>query len=110
MEAMTAGVPVIGSDCIGLREVLRNTPSTMFPTGDAAALADAIRREIFSPTRETARAFTAVAAQRFDVRKRAAEMEQVIVALAERRQRRPKGGAPRVGSATRSDLDGQVLR
>jgi glycosyltransferase involved in cell wall biosynthesis len=110
MEAMTAGVPVIGSDCIGLREVLRNTPCTMFPTGDAAALADAIHREILSPTREQARAFTAVAAQRFDVRKRAAELEQVVIALAERRQRRTTGGAPRVGGATQSDLDGQVIR
>ena len=38
MEAMALGVPVLGSDCIGLREVLRDTPSLTFSAGDAVAL------------------------------------------------------------------------
>ena len=38
MEAMAAGVPVLGTDCIGLREVLRGTPSRVVRAGDPAAL------------------------------------------------------------------------
>ena len=38
MEAMCAGVPVLGSDCTGLREVLCGTPSRSFRRGDADSL------------------------------------------------------------------------
>jgi len=43
MEAMCVGTPVLGSNCIGLREVLADSPSRMVPAGDPAALAHAIR-------------------------------------------------------------------
>lgn len=42
MEVLSAGVPMIGTNCIGLREVLANTPAKVVEVGNAQALADAI--------------------------------------------------------------------
>ena len=61
MEAMCAGVPVLGSDCIGLREVLRGTPSLTSPAGDAPALASAIQEAIKPGSRHQAQAYVAEA-------------------------------------------------
>ncbi len=66
MEAMAAGVPVLGSDCIGLREVLRGTPSRLAATNDAAALAAGLRAALDEPWTEAARTFAAEAQARFD--------------------------------------------
>ncbi len=66
LEAMVAGVPVLGSDCIGLREVLRDTPSRMPRAGDVAALAEGLIEAWRSPWNEAARAFAPTAARRFD--------------------------------------------
>jgi len=46
MEALSAAVPIVGSDCIGLREVLAGSPAQMFPAGDASALSDLLVSEI----------------------------------------------------------------
>jgi len=67
MEAMVLGVPVIGSDAIGLREVLRDTPSVMPPQENAAALAEAIAKFIDEPFTERAKAFEVEAQRRFNV-------------------------------------------
>jgi glycosyltransferase involved in cell wall biosynthesis len=66
MEAMAAGVPVLGTDCIGLREALRGTPSRMVPAGDAGALAAGLREAIAAPWTTAARAFAPRARERFD--------------------------------------------
>jgi glycosyltransferase involved in cell wall biosynthesis len=66
MEAMVAGVPVLGSDCIGLREVLRDTPSRTVAANDPAALADGLRAALDEPWTEAARAFVPQARLRFD--------------------------------------------
>ena len=84
MEAMVAGVPFIGTNCIGLRVILNGTPSVMVPAGNSTALAEAIANEIKNPSREKAKAFSAEAAKRFDAKKKSAELEKVI-------QRLPKG-------------------
>jgi glycosyltransferase involved in cell wall biosynthesis len=46
MESLAAGVPIVGSNCIGLREVLNGSPAIQVPVGDAAALADAFVEEL----------------------------------------------------------------
>ncbi len=66
MEAMAAGVPVLGTDCIGLREVLHQTPSRMVRAGDAAALAAGLREALRSPWTAEAREYAAEACRRFD--------------------------------------------
>lgn len=66
MEAMAAGVPVLGSDCIGLREALQGTPSRMTRAGDVEDLARGLRDALACPWTEQARAFAPEARRRFD--------------------------------------------
>jgi glycosyltransferase involved in cell wall biosynthesis len=66
MEAMTAGVPVLGTDCIGLREVLRATPARVVAAGDVNALAKGLLEGVNNPWREEAIAFAPTACERFD--------------------------------------------
>jgi glycosyltransferase involved in cell wall biosynthesis len=81
MEAMAAGVPVLGSDCIGLREVLRDTPSVAVPANDAGAWSIALERAIAAPWTDAARAFAEEARRRFDVTQAAEEMARVFEEL-----------------------------
>lgn len=70
MEAMLLGIPVIGSDAIGLREVLLNTPSLTPTPGDAAALAKSMRQFIEhdrAALKDAAAQFAPEAHKRFDV-------------------------------------------
>jgi glycosyltransferase involved in cell wall biosynthesis len=66
MEAMSAGVPVLGTDCLGLREVLRDTPSRTVAAGDVTALQSGLRKALESPWTEAARDFAPSARERFD--------------------------------------------
>ncbi|TGN41523.1 glycosyltransferase family 4 protein [Marinobacter confluentis] len=46
MEALAAGAPIVGSACVGLREVLDGTPAQQVAVGNYGALADALVAEI----------------------------------------------------------------
>ena len=69
MEAMSAGVPVLGADCPGLREVLRDTPSRTFAAGVVAELEIGLREALAQPWTPEARAFAPAARERFDNRR-----------------------------------------
>ncbi len=69
MEAMVLGIPVVGSDCIGLREVLRETPSAAPRAGDPAALAAAIVEALEPSVKKAAKDFASEAQKRFDIRR-----------------------------------------
>jgi glycosyltransferase involved in cell wall biosynthesis len=84
METMVAGVPLIGTNCTGLKEVLSNTPATVIPTRDSAALTKALLMEMKSPTTAQARDFALEAMGRFQVTERAKELETVMLELLER--------------------------
>ncbi|MDR1960579.1 MAG: glycosyltransferase family 4 protein [Planctomycetaceae bacterium] len=77
MEAMVLGVPVIGSDCLGLREVLRGTPSYVSRAGDPVSIADAVEEYINNPWDEAAKQFIPTARERFDVRNGVKKIEAV---------------------------------
>jgi glycosyltransferase involved in cell wall biosynthesis len=87
MEAMSAGVPVLGSDCIGLREVLRDTPSRLVAANDSAALALGLRAALEEPWTEAARAFAAEARDRFDNRHSVRRLAALFEELAEEARR-----------------------
>ena len=78
MEALVCGVPVLGSDCIGLREVLRGSPARTAPANDPLALAKALGDALARPWKESAVAWIPAARQRFDVRQRAEELLAVF--------------------------------
>ena len=65
-EAMVLGIPVVGSDAIGLREVLRGTPAQTPEAGNAVALADAIENSCTPSSRHRSADFAAEASRRFD--------------------------------------------
>ena len=69
MESLVLGTPVIGSDCIGLREVLSGTPAVVVPKENAEALADAIAAFVDNPqpAKDATKTYVADAAKRFDV-------------------------------------------
>jgi len=78
MEAMSAGVPVLGSDCPGLREVLRNTPSTTVRTGEASALAAGLSRFLEAPWTQQARDFAPSAWERFDSSRSVRQLQELF--------------------------------
>ena len=69
MESFALGTPVIGTDCLGLREVLKGTPAASVPKDNPVALADAIASFVENPlpAKDAANAYIAEAAKRFDV-------------------------------------------
>lgn len=78
METMVSGIPIIGTNCIGLREVLIDTPAKSVLPKDAVALADAIHMEMLSPSKKNAEEFVETAIKRFDVRENVYKIEKLI--------------------------------
>jgi glycosyltransferase involved in cell wall biosynthesis len=89
MEAMAAGVPVLGSNCIGLREVLRDTPSRMVAAGDPSVLCRGLLDALESPWTAAAHAFAATARERFDNRPSARQLEEIYAEAFARRSCEP---------------------
>jgi glycosyltransferase involved in cell wall biosynthesis len=69
MESLVLGTPMIGTDCIGLREVLRETPAAVVPNENAGILANVITAfvEHQQSVKDAAQAYVSEAAGRFDV-------------------------------------------
>jgi O-antigen/teichoic acid export membrane protein/glycosyltransferase involved in cell wall biosynthesis len=89
MEAMVAGCPLIASDCIGLREVVRGTPALVASAGDPHSLAQQMKTAMDheAELRAACCDFASVAQDRFDVRHSAATMEQIFSRLATSKSR-----------------------
>lgn len=78
MEAMVAGVPLIGTNCIGLREVLHDTPSRVIPPKNSLSLAEAIAAEMKFSSRNITETFVPEAINRFDVKRHSQEIEKLF--------------------------------
>jgi len=79
MEAMVAGVPLIGSDCIGLRETITGTQAQMITARDSVLLSNAIIKEMEHSSKKQAEDFRIEAAQRYCVKKQAKQLENLIL-------------------------------
>jgi len=66
MEALAAGIPFVGSNCIGLREVLAGTPAIVVETGDSESLARGIIKCLNKGTQPFT-GYVPEAVNRFDV-------------------------------------------
>jgi glycosyltransferase involved in cell wall biosynthesis len=78
MEALCAGLPLLGSDCIGLREVTEGTPTRSVRAGDPASLAAGLDDALRHPWREEAAGYAPLARQRFSVRQSVEELREVF--------------------------------
>jgi glycosyltransferase involved in cell wall biosynthesis len=65
MEAMVAGTPVIGTDCIGLRETLANSPAVQVQSRNPQQLSEAIANFVARPDNQAALQFQPEAIRRF---------------------------------------------
>ncbi|MEN8129862.1 MAG: glycosyltransferase family 4 protein [Pseudomonadota bacterium] len=77
MESLVAGVPIIGTSCTGLREVLRDSPATMVRPMDSEKLAIAIADEINHPRVNQFREYAVVARERFSLEKPSSKLKQL---------------------------------
>jgi glycosyltransferase involved in cell wall biosynthesis len=81
MESLVLGVPVVGSNCIGLREVLRDTPSLIHQHGNPQSLATALMKFIESPTTVAAKDYVSDAVKRFDIRAATNQLLEIYQSL-----------------------------
>jgi len=78
METLACGIPLIASDCIGLREVVQGTPTLMVPAGNGRALAEGIKTCMEQDQRKQFIDFAPIAARRYNVEKTALAIMQLI--------------------------------
>jgi glycosyltransferase involved in cell wall biosynthesis len=67
MEALCMGTPIIASDCMGLREVVTDTPAFVFPAENTEQLVDKMRSCLQDNMLDVFKEFMAIARRRFDV-------------------------------------------
>jgi glycosyltransferase involved in cell wall biosynthesis len=78
MEALVAGTPLIVTSCIGLREVVRNTPAYVVPPGNAKALAEGIELFMMDDRKKIFKTFAKEAASLFDVKRQAEKIRLLV--------------------------------
>lgn len=74
MEVLAAGVPLIGTSCLGLREVLAGSPALTLEPGDVNGLSDALRSELEFPRHEEFERYSKTAVKKFNVRESAVRL------------------------------------
>jgi glycosyltransferase involved in cell wall biosynthesis len=84
MEALVAGVPIIGANCLGLREVFAGSPAVVVTPGDPGALAEAMSDILESNCKQEFRRYAPIAIDRFDVSKCAAGIRSLYGELGSR--------------------------
>jgi glycosyltransferase involved in cell wall biosynthesis len=67
MEALAAGTPIIGTNCIGLREVLEGSPALVVKPKDSRALSEAISECVSEDKRQVFKAYAETAVARFSL-------------------------------------------
>jgi len=78
MEVLTCGIPLLSTDCIGLREVVMDTPSKVVSAGDSKALAEGIQVCIEQDQRQRFIEYAPIAARRYDVTATSAAIQALI--------------------------------
>ena len=78
METLVAGIPLIATNCIGLREVVRDTPAYVIPPRNGIALAKDLELLIEKDRKQEFSMFSKEAANRFDVKEQAYKIKQLI--------------------------------
>lgn len=77
MEVLCSGVPLIATRCMGLREVIKGTPTISIPPNDVNAMVNAIVNASKSLPRDDFEKYRAEAVKRFDVKLAARRIESL---------------------------------
>ncbi|UUA71394.1 glycosyltransferase family 4 protein [Cellvibrio sp. QJXJ] len=83
MEVLSAGTPLIASNCIGLRCVVKNTPALVIDPYRPDQLANAIEAELTNSSAESFAAFQPLAVERFALAKPARALHEYYQQLKE---------------------------
>ena len=88
MEALVSGTPIVAFSCIGLKEVLADTPAITVAVGDVNALASAIFdiMENYDAYQKKFVSFVPIARERYNVKAKAGKLEEEIERLLGRRE------------------------
>ena len=78
METLICGMPLVASNCIGLREVVQDTPTVVVQAGDSNSLADGIRFCMEHDIRQKFMEYAPIAAKRYDVEKTSSALYALI--------------------------------
>jgi len=78
MEVLVSGTPLLAFDCIGLREVAKNTPTYLIPSKDSKALAEQIVLMMENNIRKKFTEFSATASLRYEVTSSATALQTLI--------------------------------
>ena len=78
VEGLVSGTPILASDCMGLREVLKDSPASVSRAGNAQELARAILEKYENPQKKEAEAYVEEARRRFDSRVTALELDKLF--------------------------------
>jgi len=80
MEALIAGIPVVAFSCIGLREVLSDTPAIMVPVKDTSSMAQAILnvKNDYLNYKNKFDKFKQIACQKYNSKKTSLRLEKLI--------------------------------
>jgi glycosyltransferase involved in cell wall biosynthesis len=81
MEALCTGVPIIGTNCVGLRDVLEGTPGRMVPPQASHELAMAIQEFVETPRGIDFEQYQPIACRRFDVGRPAAGLRRLYAEM-----------------------------
>jgi glycosyltransferase involved in cell wall biosynthesis len=77
METLASGVPIVGTDCVGLNEVLRDTPARVVPVNCSEALAVALTEVLLNDPKQEFLDFQPEACRRFDIARPASSLRQL---------------------------------
>ncbi len=80
IEAFVMGCPVIATDCIGLREVIKDTPAIIVKSKDSLSIANGMMKFMQNPNsfKEKTRAFIRTAEERFTVKYTAEKLDLIF--------------------------------
>lgn len=80
MEVLVTGTPLIATNCIGLREVVFNTPAYIVPPGNGKKIAEGIESFMTNGVKkDTFKAFSREAASKFDVECQISKIKEMIL-------------------------------
>lgn len=80
MEVLSCGVPIIGTNCVGLREVLADTPAKVIDVGDHLKLANAIIEQLAAGD-ELFKRYQSRAVERFSAKNHSQQLFDVYEGL-----------------------------